>query len=187
MRKSNALRLMPIILLSALMAAACAGGNSSSDAPAGGEDPGQEAGSGENQTSGDGFVAPDIDPSSMPPPGEARVEVDGETFVFRQADMLEGPFTCEIRDNGVTINFQSDRHDMLLQGAVTPSGDLIISTTVSPEASDNKYAAQSAGGAGAVAAEAPHLVFVARFDSYPKDDPASFNDVGTGTISVTCP
>ncbi len=123
----------------------------------------------------------------MPPPGEARVEVDGETFVFKQTDMLEGPFTCEVREDGVTINFQSDRHDLLLQGAVTPSGGLIITTTVSPEESDNKYTAQSAGGVGAAAAQTPHVVFVGRFDSYPKDDPASLSDAGTGTIAITCP
>lgn len=185
MRHSNAPRLLPIILLIALISAACGGDGSS-----GGEgdgDQGQDAGSSDIGGSGSDFETPDIDPSSMPPPGEARVEVDGETFVFRQADMLEGPFTCEIRDNGVTINFQSDGHDMLLQGAVTAEGDLIATTTVSPEESANKYTAQNAGGAGAVAAESPHLVFVGDFSSYPKDDPADFNDVGTGTISVTCP
>lgn len=186
MRHSNAPRLILIILLTALIGAAC-GGAGSSENPSGGEDQGQDSGSSDNGGSGNEFDTPDIDPSSMPPPGEARVEVDGETFVFRQADMLEGPFTCEIRDNGVTINFQSDGHDMLLQGAVTPEGDLIATTTVSPEESDSKFTAQNAGGAGAIAAEAPHLVFVGSFSSYPKDNPADFNDVGTGTISVTCP
>ena len=186
MRVSNALRLLVFALLAVLLMSACGGAGSSNEADGGEESQSQDSEPSEAGSDGD-FDTPDIDPSSMPPPGEARVEVDGETFVFRQADMLEGPFTCEIRDNGVTINFQSDRHDLLLQGAVTPDGELIATTTVSPEESDNKYTAQNAGGAGAVAAEAPHLVFVADFSSYPKDDPASFNDAGTGTIRVTCP
>lgn len=187
MRFSSSWRLLLFTLIAALSIGAC-GGDGTSNGADGGEDTQSQDSEPSDAGSSDGeFDAPDIDPSSMPPPGEARVEVDGETFVFRQADMLEGPFTCEIRDNGVTINFQSDRHDLLLQGAVTPDGELIATTTVSPEESDNKYTAQNAGGVGAVAAEAPHLVFVGSFSSYPKDDPASFNDVGTGTIWVTCP
>lgn len=174
-------------VLAVLLMGACGGAGSPAEADGAGEGQSQDSESSDAGSSNGDFDTPDIDPSAMPPPGEAHVDVDGETFVFRQAEMLEGPFTCEIRDNGVTINFQSDRHDLLLQGAVTPDGELIATTTVSPEESDNKYTAQNAGGAGAVAAEAPHLVFVANFSSYPKDDPASFNDAGTGTIRVTCP
>lgn len=175
-----------VAVLTALLIVACGGGDSSGDPGGeGGQDQGQEDGSASGGI--EDFEEPAIDPSSMPPPGEARVEVDGQTFVFKQSEMLEGPFACDIRDNGVTINFQSDRHDLLFQGAVAESGRLVISTTVSPEESDNKYGGQSSSGSGAAVAESPYVLFVGNFLSSPKNDPASISDAGVGTIAITCP
>ena len=130
---------------------------------------------------------PTIDPGSMPPPGEARLEVDGQTFVFRQSEMLEGPFACDIFESGITVNFQSDGHDLLLQGAATPEGKIIASATVVPQESGNRYASSGAGDQGAVATDGSYVLYEGRFDRTPKDDLASFTDVGIGTISVTCP
>lgn len=107
--------------------------------------------------------------------------------MFRQADMLEGPFTCEVADDAIRINFQSDRHDLLLQGAVTPEGEIVASATVVPEESDSRFSSSGAGGQGAVATDGSFVVYTGRFDRTPKDDLAVFDDVGIGTISVTCP
>ena len=132
--------------------------------------------------------APELDPSTMPPPGEARVEVDGQTFVFLESEMIDGVFACEVRDDGITINFQSDRHDMLLQGAAQADGTILASTTVVPEESDFRYASTNGGGnGGGVAVQGQQVLYAGRFDATPKDDLASFADVGQGTVAVTCP
>ena len=152
----------------------------------GGESADQEAGS------GDAAVpvgeAPEIDPATMPAAGEARVEVAGQTFVFRQADMLEGVFTCEVRDDGITINFQSDRHDLLLQGAVQADGTILASTVVSPEEWDFRYDSTNVGGnGGGVAVDGKQVLYAGRFDETDKLDLADFSGVGAGTVAVTCP
>lgn len=82
----------------------------------------------------------------MPPAGEAIVEVNGETFVFTAADMTERTFTCEIRDNGITVNFQSDDHNLVLNGATQADGSILVSATVIPEGSDFQFDSSNAGG-----------------------------------------
>lgn len=180
------------VLAIALVAAACSSEPTAEiDDPLDGQTQ-EDGGTGDDGSAGDdgatngGVDAPVIDPSSMPPAGEAHVEVDGQTFVFKQSEMLEGPFACEVRDDGITINFQSDRHDLLLQGA-NLDGQITANATVAPEEGDFRYGASTGGGMGAVATDGSYVLFVGRFDSVPKDNPADFNDVGQGQIAVTCP
>jgi hypothetical protein len=52
-----------------------------------------------------------LDPGSLPPLGEARVDVDGETFSLRPGGSIY--FTCEISADRITVNYQQ-----------TESGDL---------------------------------------------------------------
>ena len=183
-------------LLVAMVLSACGGASAPSDAAPVGEQQSDTAGSGNGETStGDdgangsgGPDAPEIETADMPPSGEAHVSVDGESFVFKQSEMIEGAFVCEVRDNGITINFQSDRHDLLLQGALQADGSIIANTTVVPEESDFRYSSTTAGGNdGTVSVEGNQVLYVSRFDATPKDNLASFKDVGTGTVKVTCP
>ncbi len=177
------------VLAAALLAVSC-GGDSDDPDDIGGDSNGANDSSQSSNDRGAGVAGnpPALDPSSMPPPGEAHVEVDGQTFVFKQSEMLESPFTCEIRDDGITINFQSDRHDMLLQGATLADGSVLANTTVVPEESDFRYDSTTGGGnGGGVAVEGTHVIYSGRFDATPKDDLASFTDVGTGRVAVTCP
>ncbi len=164
----------------ALIVGACGGDNTVSSHDGEGDSGNQDQGSPSGSKD-------EVETPEMPPAGEARFEVDGETFVFKQSEMLEGPFTCEIRDNGVSVNFQSDRHDLLLQGAVIREGKLIVSSTVAPENSDFKYSSSSAGGLGAAATEGSFLLYQGYFAASPKDDPGRFSEVGMGTVAVTCP
>ena len=77
---------------------------------------------------------------------------------------------------------------MLLQGAVQADGSILASTTVVPVESDFRYDSSNAGGnGGGVAIEGSHVLYAGRFDATPKDDLASFSDVGAGTVAVTCP
>lgn len=72
---------------------------------------------------------------------------------------------------------------MLLQGATQTDESIIARTTVVLEESDSRYSSSD----DATAIEAPYVLYEGRFDQTPKDDPASFTDVGTGTVAVTCP
>ena len=182
-------RRLVLLAVVGLLVVSCGGDSDDpSDLADGSTSAGESSQSGDGQGSSNAGQIPELDPSSMPPPGEARVEVDGKTFVFRQSEMLESPFACEIRDNGITVNFQSDRHDMLLQGATQADGSILANTTVVPEESDFRYASTTGGGnGGGVAVRGAHVLYSGRFDATPKDDLASFSDVGTGTVAVTCP
>ena len=186
-----------VCLLIAMVLSACGDNSAPSDAAPIGEQQSGTAGSGSGEAStgddgpsGDsgGPDAPEIDTADMPPPGEAHVSVNGESFVFKQSEMIEGVFACEVRDNGITINFQSDRHDLLVQGAFQADGSIIANATVVPEQSDFRYSSTTAGdNDGAVSVEGNQVLYVSRFDATPKDDLASFKDVGIGTVKVTCP
>lgn len=191
-RWSVRIRWVLVAVVVAVAAAACGSDDDGAADAATSDEPATEAAGDEADSEADNAVpvgeAPEIDPAAMPPPGEAIVEVDGQTFVFRQSDMLDSPFACEVRDDGFTINFQSDRHDMLLQGAVQADGTILASTTVVPEESDFRYSSTNGGGnGGGATAQGQQVLFVSRFDATPKDDLASFADVGQGSVAVTCP
>lgn len=170
-----------------VLAVACGDdGGSAADLSGGATDPGQTGDSANGDPATGGGDVPDLDPAVMPPPGEARVEVAGETFVFKQSDMLEGVFACEISDNGISINFQSDRHDMSLQGAAPPDGAILASTTVSPEESDLIYSSSNGGGNGGVAVDGSHVLYSGQFTQTVALDRADSSDAGVGTVAVTC-
>jgi len=54
-------------------------------------------------------------------PGQALVEVDGETIIYRAAGSIF--YSCDILDDRITVNFQtSDGHDLLIQGGQQAGG-----------------------------------------------------------------
>lgn len=173
--------------LSVLLIAACGGGDGDESSSNG--DSGQassDSDSGSDDGGGSTSDVPAIDPAVMPPAGEAHVEVDGKTFIFLQADVSERLFSCDITDAGVSINFQTDGHDLLIQGAGATPEELIVNITVSPEEGDLVYTSSNFESGG-INAEAPYVVYVGEFDTRAKLDPTDTGTVGEGTISVTCP
>ena len=199
MKKS---RTLTLLLAFALVLAACGGdggssdesGNGNNDQSQGSDDNGNggDDGNGDNGNAGevpsDSFDVPDLDPSDMPPAGQARVEVDGKTFTFEATDLESRLFTCEIRVDGISVNFQLEGHDLFLQGATQSDGSILASVTMTPDSEDNTYNSTNAGGrGGGVAVDGSHILFVGQFDSTPAGDPAGLVDVGQGSVAVTCP
>ena len=175
-----------------LVAAACGGGDDgtvdlpdvaetveATDAPS---QDGTDAGS-ESPTAD----APGVDPSAMPPPGEAHLSVDGQTYVFRLAE--EESFACDLGDDEVNVNIQFSGPEVF-NLLVLPQGDGTVagSVTVIPEGSEARFDSGTGGGSnGTVAIEPPHVLYESRFDATPIDDLANVEDVGRGTLAVTCP
>jgi hypothetical protein len=172
------------------MVVACGGGS-------GGDDPdtssGQEGVTGSSdETAGgtgeepDSAEVPALDLASMPPPGEAHVTVDGQTFIFERGDTSDRVFSCEVREDGVSINFQTDSHDLLIQGAGTTPADMRVNVTISPEEGELNYDSTNPDFGG-INFDDTHFLYVGEFNSRDKDDPTSTGAVGQGTISVSCP
>jgi hypothetical protein len=156
------------------------GSRQESDAASGDETGG---GTGEGADPAD---IPALDLADMPPPGEAHVTVDGQTFVFERGDTSDRVFSCEVREDGVTINFQTDGHDLLIQGAGTTPADMRVNVIVSPEEGDLDYNSSNLNYGG-VNFDDTHFLYVGEFQANKKGDPSSFSSVGQGTVSVSCP
>lgn len=186
-------RLLLLLILMALVLVACGGTGESSDdpnSPDNGTIDQQDSNDNGNpgEVSSDDFDVPDIDPAAMPPEGQAVVDVDGKTFAFEETDFENRLFTCEIRDNGISVNFQDEGHDLFLSGATQTDGSILASTTINPKGENFRYDSTNGGGrGGGVAIDGNHILFVGQFDSTPLDDPSDISDVGEGSIAVTCP
>ena len=189
------MRFLLILAGLALVLASCGGGDDGSDdlggeggtqADSGSGDDSNDSGGDSNGDSGGDSMVPEIDPSAMPPPGEARIEVDGQVFNLSSSEMEH--YTCEIRDDGVSINYQIDAQSPLfLQGASQPDGSTIASVTVRLEDEGVRYdSTTGAGRPGGVATDGSQLIYVGEFDVSPLDDPVDISAVGEGTIYVTC-
>lgn len=173
----------------ALVVASCAAGDDGSEDLSGdGNTQGQDSGGDDNSNddAGGDTVVLEIDPSKMPPPGEAQIEVDGQVINLSESEMEH--FTCEIRDDGISVNFQSgSQSPLFLQGASQPDGSILASVTVHLEDQGVRYDSSNAGGrSGGVATEGAQLLYVGEFDVTPLDDPGNITAVGEGSVSVTC-
>lgn len=196
------LRFVAIVIVVLTAAVACGGDDSSNDPSA---DPGDQVGQDDGSNDSDGGTnpddgsddqgsndgasdpgvggAPNLDPGSMPPAGQAVFEVDGRTFTIA-ADTMDY-FLCDPSAEFTNVQSESDTQDLSVQ-ADAQSGRGGANVTV--EGSDVSY--QSFFGpetSGGVAVDGPHIVYEGRFDATNVDDPADFTDVGVGRVSVTCP
>jgi len=113
------------ILAAGILLAACGGDDDGGGAqlPIGdnrGGDPTPTTSSSDNSGGGAGGGAAGA-VTKTTEPGQALVEVDGETIVYRAAG--SSFYTCDILDDRITVNFQTgDGHDLLIQGSLQASG-----------------------------------------------------------------
>ncbi len=142
---------------------------------------------GGSQDTGRDVEAPNIDPATMPAPGEAEVDVDGNVFAYRQSESLGNQlFSCELSDDEITVNFQTpDGQDLLVQVTRLESGMWGGSVVVASSDSDRTY--ESAPDQGAFAVEGSQMVYEGPFDSRTLENPTDLTDAGDGRIEVTCP
>lgn len=125
-----------------------------------------------------------IDPSTMPPAGEAIVEVDGNTFRYSLANSISSVSECTLGEQ-LLVNFQSDGDDLLIQ--MNRFGDGWTGAIVATSRTvDRVYIGGNTVPTNAFAVDGRHLVFSGEFFSYTRDDPANQTNVGQGRIAVTC-
>ena len=149
------------------------------DGDDGADDPGSDDGS--SGTNGDG--GPDLDPSAMPPVGEVVIAIDGQTFTIEAATM--DYFTCDPSPEFTNVQSESATQDLGIQAdAQSERGGANVTVEGSDVVYNSFFGPETSGG---VAVDGQHIVYEGRFDATNPDDPASFTDVGTGRISVTCP
>ncbi|MDH3190553.1 MAG: hypothetical protein OEM39_07980 [Acidimicrobiia bacterium] len=194
------MRLLAVLTVLALLTAACGGDSNPDDQSGdptgsteqddGSNNPGEgaggdDSGGGSDDTSGsdDGGDAPEIDPGSMPAPGEVVFEIGGQTFTFNADEM--DYFICEIGDDFVNVRSESGTQDLAVQFDPTAG---LGNANLTPEGSgvryDSFFGPATTGGA---AAEEPYVLYEGRFDATQLDNISEFSDVGTGRVSVSCP
>lgn len=126
------------------------------------------------------------DLGTVPPPGEATVEIDGKTFTFLASDTLsERLLACDITSEAVTINFQTDGHDILVQARQVDS-KWLGNITVAPMEVEGSYGSSLTGDED-IAVDGQSAVYTGNFTFTPQENPGDFQDVGEGRVAVTCP
>jgi hypothetical protein len=130
---------------------------------------------------------PDIDLAMMPAPGEAKVEVDGNSFVYLQSESLENQhFSCDVSSDAIVVNFQTpEGHSLMIQVGLQDSGVWFGSIVASTRDSDRTY--QSTSQDGMFAIEGTSLLYSGPFTYRTRQNPGDFIDAGQGSIAVTCP
>jgi hypothetical protein len=137
---------------------------------------------------GESGTAASIDPSSMPPPAQAVVTVDGKTLMYEPPDPEDSRlFTCDLGAESITVNMQTPEGEDLLIQVVQDSGGWIGSVVAADPDNNRRYQGTRTYGSDAFAVDGQYMVFVGAFEGYVIDDPGNFEDVGEGEIAVTCP
>jgi hypothetical protein len=130
---------------------------------------------------------PGIDLATMPAPGEAKVEVDGNSFTYLQSESLgDHFFSCDVSNDTIVVNFQTpEGHSLMVQVGLQDSGVWFGSIVASTRDSVNTY--QSTSQDGMFAIEGKSLLYSGPFTYRTRQNPGDFIDAGQGSIAVTCP
>ncbi len=156
----------------------CGGGGDGSDGAEGGF--GFETDPAETITATESAEPASLDPSTLPPPGQARVEVDGQVFILEAAGSVH--FACDVTDDEIRINYQETESGSLTIQASPVTGEWNGSITFA--AGDGNYGGSLPGLAG-LAAGPEGVVYTGTLTYRTYSDPASGRDV-EGTIAVNC-
>lgn len=197
------LKWLAVLMVMAMVAAACGGdGSSEDDSPDSDTPTGQDDGSNSDGGSGDpgsgdadqdpgdsnpdasgGDGPPEIDPGAMPPAGQVIFEVDGQTFTINSADM--DYFLCEPDPEFTNVQSESETQDLSVQfDAQAERGGVRVIVAGSDLVYGSFFGPETAGG---ISVEAPYIVYEGIFDVYHPDDPIDVTVLGMGRVSVTCP
>jgi hypothetical protein len=166
-------------LLLALVAtlAGCGGGGSGSDAAVDatfGETTSETSTTGSAETAG-------VDPSAVPAPGQARVEVDGKVFVLESSGSIH--FVCDVASDEIRINYQQTEAGDLLFQASRQSGEWLGNVTFAE--SGNNYGGSVPRSGDGLAVGTDVLTFSGTLTHRTYSDPTNTRDV-EASIAVNC-
>jgi hypothetical protein len=170
---------------------ACGGEPGGTDEPTG---DGQSTAPGDGDSNGAPSSGNVINP---PPPGQATVSVDGQEFTFEQM----GPVTCTVEEGEFGFSYFIGDNEVTLGGGGFYSDEVGWGGSISMFVAGPPEEGETGGSTYAVAlpeVDESTLAFDGKSMSYsgPMErqfyDPDSetgsgVEDVGTGTVSVTCP
>lgn len=121
-----------------------------------------------------------VDPITLPPPGQARIEVDGEAYVLQPSGSVS--FTCEVDPEKITINYQQTSGGELTIQASMLDGEWLGNLTFAPTGLDN-YGGQVSSEALAV--EAGAMTFTGTVTHRSLSSPTDTREV-EAVMAVNC-
>lgn len=183
-------RTMALLLALALVLAACGGDDSGDDAIDTGTDDTVAPGESNDDGGGDGDAGSGevVDPQ---PPGQATVSVDGQELVF---DTL-GPSDCIIEADRLSFAFVIEETSATLSAGANLTDDGwqgdILTRVFDDEGRPVQYYPQRQAGLmiqGEIVVDGDSMSFSGPMEMQPPNDGTNPppEDVGDGTISVTC-
>ncbi len=135
----------------------------------------------ETSTVDSGVELASLDPSTLPPPGEARVEVDGNVYVLRPSGSIY--FDCEAGTDEIRVNYQqTDEGDLTFQARVL-DGEWLGNITFAN--GDDNYGGTLTQGGGELAVGTRAVLYTGTMTHRTYSDPSDTRDV-EATIAVNC-
>jgi hypothetical protein len=170
---------LAVTLVAAVTAlAGCGGGGDGSDGADGGF--GFETDPAETTAVTERAEPASLDPAVLPPPGQARAEVDGQVFTLEAAGSVH--FACEVTDDEIRINFQETESGSLSIQASPVTGEWNGTLTFAEGGAN--YGASLSGLEG-LATGPDGVVYSGTLTYRTYSDPSDTRDV-EGTIAVNC-
>jgi hypothetical protein len=135
----------------------------------------------DTSTAESGVELANLDPSALPPPGEARVEVDGNAYVLRASGSIN--FDCAAGSDEIRVNYQqTDQGDLTFQARVV-NGEWLGNITF-VNGNDNYGGTLTQGGAE-LALGTNAVIYTGTMTHRTYSDPADTRDV-EATVAVNC-
>ncbi len=167
---------------SAAALAGCGGDDPAPDAFASGTETVEATADTVETTTDTGSSEPaSLDPSAVPSPGEARVEVDGKVFILTASGSIN--YSCESGADEIRINYQeTDDGDLSVQGSHS-SGEWLGNVTFSQD-DDNYGGTLPRSGEGLAVGETA-VTYRGILTHRTYSDPSNTRDV-EASIAVNC-
>lgn len=134
----------------------------------------------------EGLTPPPIDPASMPPTGDTRLEVEGLTFDFAAADAAQGPaYSCSVEDGAIRAELQVPGGTFLARGDQPDGATWFGSVTISHPDTERIYFSVP-GTDGTFAVDGSVAVYEGEFFWRTSSDPTLQEPAGIGTVHISC-
>jgi hypothetical protein len=134
----------------------------------------------ETTTSSGSSEPASVDPGAVPPPGAARIEVDGEVYTLEASGSIH--YTCEVTDDEIRVNYQQTESGDLSIQASTITGEWGGNVTFAK--GDDNYGGSFRGTDGLALGDGA-LTYTGTLTHRTYSDPSTTRDV-EATIAVNC-